>query len=73
MPELIVYDDRTENLMRSWVPGGNGYVTLIWPKKLLLRELDYCKAVVDFQLDSFRREARRKSDGDIEYESWAAA
>jgi hypothetical protein len=64
-----MYDTETEHLMRSYVARG-GYVTLIWPKKCTAPELDYISAVVNFQIDAFRRHAVIEEAGELEYLSW---
>lgn len=65
------FDESTHHIMQSHVKR-DAYIWMAWPKDLSLAELDYCKEAVCFQLDAFRKHARRKEAGEVEYDSWAA-
>lgn len=69
-------DEQVNHVMRSHIRG-EGYVTLAWPKDLLLRDLEHCREVLNLQLDLFIRSAKRKTAieeaADAEYGSWFAS
>lgn len=69
---MLTIDTATNHVMQSHVRG-DGYITMAWPKDLTLRELDYCREVVNLQLDVFRNQARRELDAGAEWDSWIEA
>lgn len=68
-------DDSKNHIMCSHLVG-DGYVVMAWPKNLPARYLPQMRGVVNLQIDTFIKSARRESEREeaarLEYESWTA-
>lgn len=65
--------NENENFMQAYL-GPEGYVRMVWPKKLSLVGLTDMREAVNLQIDAFVKHARVESEKEeaarLEYESW---